>query len=312
MSFFNFGIASLMTMLPFLILKYKGIADKDQLLSFLLSFFWMIISFIFSPILINSLKYDLNWFVVVPTIVIESIYNYFILRGALNIKKFPKSFFVIVLFFLLVLFQLIPVYLFHIDLNNISTTNAMYLTLFGDGCGLIILILLYWKELKADFKKLVKDFNPIMDKAIRYWFVGLMIMIVSNLLINWFIPQAVATNENSVQAMIDQTPLLTFICAAILAPVIEELTFRKAFRDVFKTKWLFILTSGLVFGGLHVVPTLTSFWDLFLIIPYSALGCSFAYMLEDTNNVYTSIIMHFIHNAILTSASIFVGMVIFL
>ena len=110
--------------------------------------------------------------------------------------------------------------------------------------------------------------------------------------------------------MIGASSIISIITIGILAPIIEELTFRKAFKDIFKNKWLFILGSGLIFGALHVVLSLNSPWDLFLIIPYSSLGIAFGYTYYKTDNIYTSIIMHVFHNTALTIISIVGAMII--
>ena len=104
--------------------------------------------------------------------------------------------------------------------------------------------------------------------------------------------------------MITTLPILMLINAGIIAPIIEELTFRKAFKNVFQNKWVFILSSGLIFGGLHVITSFSTPLELLYIIPYSSLGISFAYMYYKTNTIYTSISMHIIHNTVLTLLSI--------
>ncbi len=102
-----------------------------------------------------------------------------------------------------------------------------------------------------------------MDVAIKYWLIGLIIMGTSNVLITFLATGAQASNEMGVQTMIHGAPLASFLAAGILAPIIEELTFRKSFFDALKNKWLFILTSGLIFGGLHVISA-TSWQDFFI------------------------------------------------
>ena len=44
--------------------------------------------------------------------------------------------------------------------------------------------------------------------------------------------------------------------------------------------------------------------DFLYIIPYGALGAAFAYINVKTDNVYSSILVHFVHNSILTIFSI--------
>ena len=135
-------------------------------------------------------------------------------------------------------------------------------------------------------------------------------MVISNLIINLFIPGAEAGNENSVQEVIKAAPFLSLICVGFLAPIIEEFTFRKAFKDFLPNKWWFIFISAIVFGGLHVILSLSSILDLVYLIPYCSLGFSFAFMYVKTNNIFTSISLHMFHNTVLTILSIVSAMVI--
>lgn len=230
----------------------------------------------------------------------------------INIKKIPKLIIIVTLFFLASLFRLIPIRLFHIDISNITNYQQLLLTTFSDSILLIILLFIYYKDLKKDFKKVKENFNSIIDTGIKYWFIGLIIMVISNIFIGLFITNAKAGNEEGVQQLIHSSRFLSIIAVGILAPIIEELTFRKAFREVFTNKTLFVLASGLIFGGLHVILSLNSLWDLFYIIPYSSLGIAFGYMYQKTDNIYTSIIMHIFHNTALTTLSLIGGAMILL
>lgn len=228
----------------------------------------------------------------------------------INFKKLPKLLGIVLLFFFSFLFQLIPIYLFHMSLEQINM-NQLWLTIFSNMILLIILIFIYWKSLKEDLKKIKGNLYSILDSGIKYWLIGLAVMAISNILIGLFITQAQAGNEESVQEMIHSSAL-SIIAIGILAPIIEELVFRKSFREVFQNKTLFVLASGLIFGGLHVVLSLNSYWDLFYIIPYSSLGIAFGYMYQKTDNIYTSIIMHIFHNTVLTTLSLMAGAMILL
>lgn len=225
-------------------------------------------------------------------------------------KNILKSGIVFILFFFASLLQLIPIYIFKMDINHITNSQQLLLTLFSDSILLLILIILYFKTLKEDFKELKGNFYKLIDIGFKYWLIGLIVMMVSNILISLFITQAQAGNEEGVQELIHSSSILSLITVGVLAPVIEELTFRKAFRDVFKNKIIFVLASGLIFGGLHVILSLNSYWDLFYIIPYSSLGIAFGYMYVKTDNIYASMIMHIFHNTVLTALSILGAMII--
>ena len=160
----------------------------------------------------------------------------------------------------------------------------------------------YLIEKLKDFKNNYKKYLKI---AIKYWTIGLCIMYIGNLLLHTFSPSKEAINENNVQGLIIASPILAMILTTIFAPINEEIIFRKSIQDIFKNKYIFIIVSGLIFGGLHVTNSKT-IYDFLYIIPYGALGSAFAYIVAETDNVYSSIIMHLMHNGILTLLSILI------
>lgn len=236
----------------------------------------------------------------------------FMKQNIINIKKIPKLIIVVLLFFFASLLQFIPIHLFNMDIYNITVEQQLWLTIFSDSVLLIVLVAIYFKSLKEDFQKMKNNFYSLIDNGIKYWLIGLIAMVISNIIIGSFVPQAQATNEQGVQLIIHGTGVLSIIAIGILAPIIEELTFRKAFREVFQHKILFAFASGLIFGSLHVLLSLNSGWDLLYIIPYSSLGVAFGYMYQKTDNIYTPIIMHIFHNTALTTLSLISGAMILL
>ena len=293
------------TVVPFIIYNFREIRMNKQQ-----TFIYGILSFMVCFLAFKLAKTEFNYIGLPITILLSTGFNYLIIKNAVDLRKLPKSVLVIALFFLISLVQLIPIELFNMDINNLTNKEQLFLTTFSDTVFLLILVKIYFKTLKKDFNKIKGNFYSMMDTGIKYWFLGLILMMVSNILIGMFIPQAQSANEQGVQAMIKASPMISIITIGILAPIIEELTFRKAFKDIFKNKWLFILGSGLIFGALHIVLSLTSAWDLFLIIPYSSLGIAFGYTYYKTDNIYTSIIMHVFHNTALAILSVVGAMII--
>ena len=116
--------------------------------------------------------------------------------------------------------------------------------------------------------------------------------------------------EEAVQEIIKASGFITILTIGILAPIVEELVFRKAFKEAINNKYAFIIASGFVFGGLHVFLSLTSVWDLFYLIPYCSLGIAFSSMYAKTDNIYTSIIMHSFHNTVFSLLSVLLSGVI--
>lgn len=183
-----------------------------------------------------------------------------------------------------------------INPNNISDkTYTLYLAL-SELLLMIILFIIYRKTITEDFKKFKEDINGNLELAFRYWAIGFSIMLISNLFISLILGKTISGNEEVVRSYIDSSPLLMAISTVIFAPINEELTFRKSIRDALKNKWVYALTSGIIFGGLHIISYINTPLDLIYLLPYSSLGISFALLYYKTNNIFSSISMHTMHN----------------
>lgn len=164
------------------------------------------------------------------------------------------------------------------------------------------LICIYYKYLKEKFIDFKNNFGRYLGISIKNWIIGLVIMIVSNLVISSIVGLGTAENEAAVQNMITSNKILALFLTSILAPFIEEIIYRKGIFDVVKIKKYYPIISGLVFGGIHVIGSSTLAQYLY-IIPYGALGYFFAKSYVETDNVYTSITSHFLHNLMCTLLS---------
>ena len=200
--------------------------------------------------------------------------------------------------------QVIPIALFNIDVNNYTASDLAIVNTFTDLILVLILIILYFKELKKEFKSFKKNWKLNMDTAFKYWFIGLMIMCISNIAIGLITDLSTSSNEAAVQTLVSSTPYLMLFTAGILAPIAEELTFRKGVSKIFKNKWVYATASGLIFGLLHVIGS-DNILEYLYVIPYGSLGFFFALTYYDTKSIYPSIIMHAIHNSALILLSIF-------
>ena len=201
--------------------------------------------------------------------------------------------------------QVIPIVLFNIDVNNYTASDLAIVNTFTDLILVLILIVLYFKELKKEFKSFKKNWKLNMDAAFKYWFIGLMIMCISNIAIGLITSLGTSSNEQAVQTLVSSNPYLMLFTAGILAPIAEELTFRKGVSKIFKNKWVYATASGLIFGLLHVIGS-GNILEYLYVIPYGSLGFFFALAYYDTKSIYPSIIMHAIHNSALILLSIFV------
>ncbi len=221
-------------------------------------------------------------------------------------KNIIKSVFIFLTFYLSSLFAYIPINLFNINVEKISLRTSTYLSVFTSIVVLIIIFIVYWKDLIKDLKIFFKDFRNNFKVGLKYWGKGLLIMFVSNLILLSIFKSGGANNEKVVQNLISASPIAMGFYTCLLAPFIEEIVFRKTLKDVFKNKWVFVFCSFLIFGGAHVVSSATNFIDYLYIIPYGALGATFAYAYHKTDTVYTTVLFHIIHNSLLFFMSILV------
>ena len=212
---------------------------------------------------------------------------------------------IFILFFYSWLFQLIPILIFNMDTKKISTSMNVVLSAFASLCLAIILIIIYKKELITEWKMFRKNFKKYFDIGLNHWLYGLIIMIISNTLLNVLFKVGQSNNEEAVQSMITALPWMAFITSGILAPVTEEIVFRKSIKKIFNNKLLYILVSGFLFGLAHVFSSASSLTDWLFIVPYGSLGVAFAASYYDTDSIFTPIFFHMMHNMILVLLSIF-------
>ena len=228
------------------------------------------------------------------------------MENKIKTKTIIRTIVTILLFIFMKYFQYIPVLLFKLDVEALTMPQIYMLSIFSYVLVDLIIFFMYRKDLKENFKRFKENFWENADLAMKCWFVGLGVMIIVNLAIMIFTPSKGANNEQKVDEIIKAVPVLAFFLTTVFAPFTEEMTFRKAFYDVLKNnKILYILVSGIVLGAMHVVFNITSVYDYLYIIPYSALGISFAYMDMKSDNIFPSIIIHTIHNGVLTLLQIF-------
>ena len=116
---------------------------------------------------------------------------------------------------------------------------------------------------------------------------------------------SMSENESSIRDQFAIAPIYTYISAVFLAPILEESVFRLSFRNMFENNFLFIVISGLVFGGLHLISGVNMELFFLYVIAYCSFGIIFAYMLTKTNNIFVSMGFHLMHNGILMSLQVF-------
>ena len=220
-------------------------------------------------------------------------------------KKIIPSIIFIILLLGMTLFPYLPILIFKINVDNLSNTLKIYYSLACDLGYMLIIYLIYQKTINRDFTNYFRDFKNNFRITIKYYLIGYLIMLISNNLIALFFSEAAATNEDTIRTMINMYPAYMLFSVSVYAPFVEEIIFRKSIKDAiyaFKenknTKYIYIFVSGFVFAGLHVIGLTTSYVDYIYIIPYLSLGIAFSALYVKTDNIFSTIVLHALHNLI--------------
>lgn len=225
-----------------------------------------------------------------------------------NIKKYNKAILTIILYWLYQTNFLIELCnIFNINILNLPKTPRIILISLLDLLYIILLLLLHKKEIQKGLNDLKKNFYQRYNLMVKCWVIGLLIMFLSTTIINLFTKQNISSNEALLRNQIQNAPLYMLLTCSVIAPIFEEMVFRLSLYKLIKNKKIFIIFSGLLFGLLHVLGTYQAPIDLLYIIPYSAMGFSFSYLLSKTKNITLPIIIHMIHNTILVLMQIIRG-----
>lgn len=237
--------------------------------------------------------------------IIKNIYNKYFKNW------FKKNYKFLITILLYILYQsnfiLSLVNSFGISINKIPKTPRIFCFFLNDLTYIVILILIFKKDIKKGLKDLKENFTNRAILSLNCWIVGCLLMTISSILISLVLKQEVSTNEALVRQSIKIAPLYMLFTCSIVAPIFEEMVFRKSLYGLIKFKWLFILVSGIGFGLLHVLGSYNNPLDFLYIVPYGSMGCCFAYLLTKTNNITLPIIIHMLHNTILVLSQIIGG-----
>lgn len=222
-------------------------------------------------------------------------------------KKYKELFIALLSFLLYFTFSMFfsnILKLFKIDINKLSYTKVNIILILIDLLFMIILFLIYRKEIIKDFKEFISNKGKWFVKYIGIFLISVLIMGILNVILSRITNMDTSENEELVRKLIKMLPVYMTFSTMIYAPFVEEMLFRKCIRKIVKgndkyMKIAYILISAIIFGLLHVITIDASFYDLLMGIPYMIVGLSLAYIYCKTDNVFGSMQFHLMHNTIL-------------
>ena len=214
-----------------------------------------------------------------------------------KINRLPSLDGLIVLLLLGAIYVYIPSIVAYALMDKLSVDNNVAAIIASFTVG-IIFFLIFFKDIKKAFKEYISDKNSFKT-SMKYWLKGFGLMYLSNIILVIFVFDGkIATNEELNREILKDVPYLAFFEIALVAPFVEEILFRYGIRKLVGKNKAFPIISALVFGGLHALTGITSWMDLLYTIPYGALGYMLALSYNKTDNLFTSIVAHSVHNTV--------------
>ena len=189
--------------------------------------------------------------------------------------------------------------------NSFSPRTKLLLLILKYIIYLIVIFIKYYKYIIEKWKDFWNNKAKYSKIALKWWSLGFLLMMVINQILDRIV-HGVGANEETVQALLANEPVIAIIATTLFAPIVEEFIYRKLLQDCFKNKILFIIMSGLIFGLIHVIGSSNPL-DYLFIISYGLFGACFAKILTETDNIYSTIMVHMIHNGLLSLLAIVVN-----
>lgn len=179
---------------------------------------------------------------------------------------------------------------------NVNSKKYIFCLLISYILLTIYFIVIYKKEILYYIKNFKKSY---IKTIIIYELIGFLLMMLSNYIINYLIiPNGLSINETNNRELLLNNKKIYPIMLCIFIPILEEITFRLEFKKNIKNKYIFLITSSLIFASLHIISS-TKLIEIIYIIPYFILGLTFTNIYQKTNNIISNIIAHIIHNTII-------------
>ena len=183
-------------------------------------------------------------------------------------------------FFLILIF--IPIHLSIAD--KVMWTNSLALSIIFT---LVELAIFFYVGRKYDLFHIRK----LCLKDMLKWFLSYALLVLFYMLVNFLGPTQSDTTQ-SIQSLSLSLPVL-FLDLCILAPVTEEIFMRGMLQGtVFKNTYIGLVATSVLFAYLHGPYTIPSF------ITYFGLGFAFGIRYKTSDNLWNSILLHFLNNLV--------------
>lgn len=186
---------------------------------------------------------------------------------------------------------------------------SLIISIISSFITLVIFAFIIGKEqLKIIFK------NIFTSKVLKYGIITGLCIIAASVIYNSSITVIFKldgggnANQEGVTSLIKESPILGFISIVLLAPIVEEMTYRYClFGGISKKKkWLGYLVSGLLFMAMHAVSSFSEAggfnkefaMELIYLPPYLFSGLALCYAYDKSECLGSGICAHAFNNLV--------------
>lgn len=212
------------------------------------------------------------------------------MKSILNVLKINLIAFVITL-----LISIITVFL---NKGNTDLSLSMAITI-QTIAFILSIILINKKYLNKESIRNIFDFNKkIKMKTLVYSFLLPIVLIVLEIIFSSLF--RVKDNSNTTDLIVNNKSILIFIYAIIIAPIVEEIFFRKFTFKIMNNdnKYFYMILSSLMFALWHIQVTKNIYQDLYVFFVIFLLSNFYGFIYERYRDVRYCIITHSVFNAI--------------
>ncbi len=191
------------------------------------------------------------------------------------------------------------------DVLGITSGNDFVFGIFCNILLAVILISIYFKDLKI----YASDFKKKKGKFIKTILIYFLITIVGIAITNVFVMDIlkvdqIAGNDSILFESFKSYPLLVAFLTVVYYPLVEEIIFEKTLKDVIKNKWLFIVLSAMFFWYYNIAYLgEITYLSIVSSLCYFVGGFIRAIAFYKTDNLYVPIGIKALYNLFVTIIS---------
>ena len=185
-----------------------------------------------------------------------------------------------------------------LSILNITGNTSLYCRLIANFLLMFLIILIYSNDIKTDLENYKNNFKKLALKGLKIFLIGIILYTIVTSIVYVIVPDITNDSANSLLNIFDKSPFLLLLSTVFYYPIVEELVFKKTFKDLITNKWAFILITAIINGSFEIMLSYTSIINLINIIPAIVFYGILSYIYYDTDNVVVSMSYRMFYNLI--------------